>query len=80
MKVFNKLTQIFFPVNVGILDLDHLVASDEPNYNNLSDYIELLYEGMPEKIKGAQLIQLLARDPDNLDALSKNGKINLCEK
>ncbi|KAJ3650752.1 hypothetical protein Zmor_016832 [Zophobas morio] len=45
---------------------------DEPNYNNLSDYIELLYEGMSEKIKGAHLIQLLARDPENLDALSKN--------
>lgn len=44
----------------------------EANYNNLADYIDLLYEGMPEKIKGAQLIQSLARDPENLEALSKN--------
>ncbi|XP_066251410.1 kinesin-associated protein 3 [Euwallacea similis] len=44
----------------------------EANYNNLTDYIDLLYEGMPEKIKGAQLIQALARDPENLEALSKN--------
>lgn len=29
---------------------------------------------MSEKIKGAHLVQLLARDPENLDALSKNGK------
>ncbi|ENN77365.1 kinesin-associated protein 3 [Dendroctonus ponderosae] len=44
----------------------------EANYNNLADYIDLLYEGMPEKVKGAQLIQSLARDPENLEALSKN--------
>ncbi|KAF7284009.1 hypothetical protein GWI33_022631 [Rhynchophorus ferrugineus] len=44
----------------------------EANYNNLSEYIDLLYEGMPEKTRGAHLIQLLARDPENLEALSKN--------
>ncbi|KAJ8955591.1 hypothetical protein NQ318_001421 [Aromia moschata] len=44
----------------------------EANYNNLSDYIDLLYEGMTEKIRGAHLIQFLARDPENLEALSKN--------
>jgi hypothetical protein len=53
-------------------DLKQIAGADDPNYNNLSDYIELLYEGMSEKIKGAHLIQLLARDPENLDALSKN--------
>lgn len=44
----------------------------EANYNNLLEYIDLLYEGMPEKIRGAHFIQYLARDPENLDALSKN--------
>ncbi|XP_060518979.1 kinesin-associated protein 3 isoform X2 [Cylas formicarius] len=44
----------------------------EANYNNLSDYIDLLYEGMAEKIKGAHSIQFLARVPENLEALSKN--------
>ncbi|XP_018577542.1 kinesin-associated protein 3 isoform X2 [Anoplophora glabripennis] len=44
----------------------------EANYNNLSDYIDLLYEGMAEKIRGAHLIQFLARDPENLEALSRN--------
>lgn len=29
---------------------------------------------MAEKIKGAHSIQLLAKDADNLDALSKNGE------
>lgn len=46
---------------------------NEANYNHLSEYIDLLYEGMGEKIKGAHFIQFLARDPANLDALSKNG-------
>lgn len=45
---------------------------DSPNYTNLLEYIELLYEGMSEKIKGAHQIQLLARDPSNLEALYKN--------
>ncbi|XP_072377125.1 kinesin-associated protein 3 [Diabrotica undecimpunctata] len=44
----------------------------EANYNSLSEYIDLLYEGMAEKIRGAQLIQLLARDPENLEALATN--------
>ncbi|XP_049821988.1 kinesin-associated protein 3 isoform X4 [Aethina tumida] len=43
----------------------------EANYNNLSNYIDLLYEGMDEKVKGAHLIQFLARDPENLEALAK---------
>lgn len=41
--------------------------------NSLNDYIELLYEGVPDKIKASNLILQLARDPDNLDFLSKNG-------
>ncbi|CAH1108759.1 unnamed protein product [Psylliodes chrysocephalus] len=59
-------------------DGDKIVAEkisngvQEANYNSLSDYIDLLYEGMSEKIKGAQLIQLLARDTENLEALATN--------
>ncbi|XP_044750757.1 kinesin-associated protein 3 [Coccinella septempunctata] len=64
--------------------LSHGVSKDDKNiknvpyveetvqYSSLMDYIDLLYEGMTEKIKGAHQIQLLARDPNNLEALSKN--------
>ncbi|KAK9870464.1 hypothetical protein WA026_008023 [Henosepilachna vigintioctopunctata] len=64
--------------------LSHGISKDEKNsknvplieesvqYSSLMDYIELLYEGMTEKIKGAHQIQLLARDSSNLEALSKN--------
>lgn len=72
---------IFYLGNSAMLgDGDKIVAEkisngvQEANYNSLSDYIDLLYEGMSEKIKGAQLIQLLARDTENLEALATNGK------
>jgi len=44
--------------------------------SNVDNYIELLYEEIPGKIKGSSLILQLARVPDNLLELTKNG--NLC--
>ena len=50
--------------------------SEEPgeiaNINNLDDYIELLYEDVPAKVRGSALILQLARNPDNLEELSQN--------
>lgn len=48
-------------------------TEDGANINSLNDYIELLYEGVPDKIKASNLILQLARDPDNMEFLSKNG-------
>lgn len=42
------------------------------NINNLDDYIELLYEEIPAKVRGSALILQLARNPDNLEELSQN--------
>ena len=56
--------------------VDDLKQSSEPediaNINNLDDYIELLYEEVPSKVKGSALILQLARNPDNLEELSQN--------
>lgn len=41
---------------------------------NIDDYIELLYEDLPERVRGSGLILQLARNPDNLDELEKNGE------
>lgn len=41
--------------------------------NHIDDYVELLYDDIPEKIKGSALILQLARNPDNLIELAKNG-------
>ncbi|XP_076873657.1 kinesin-associated protein 3a [Brachyhypopomus gauderio] len=45
---------------------------EEANINNIDDYVELLYEDVPEKIRGATLILHLARNPDNLEELLQN--------
>lgn len=46
--------------------------------NSVDQYIELLYEDIPDKIKGSALILQLARNPDNLIELSKNGIPFIC--
>lgn len=42
--------------------------------NSIDDYVELLYDDIPEKIKGSALILQLARNPDNLLELAQNGE------
>lgn len=48
--------------------------TDKASIRNIEEYIELLYEELPERIKGSALILQLARNPDNLEELEKNGK------
>lgn len=48
--------------------------AEKASIRNIDEYIELLYEDLPEKIKGSRLILQLARDPDNLGELEKNGE------
>lgn len=48
--------------------------TEKATIRNIDEYIELLYEDLPEKIKGSRLILQLARDPDNLGELEKNGE------
>lgn len=45
------------------------------NIRNIDDYVELLYEDLPERIRGSSLILQLARHPDNLEELEKNGNV-----
>ncbi|CAG9566979.1 unnamed protein product [Danaus chrysippus] len=40
--------------------------------NHIDEYVELLYDDIPEKIKGSSLILQLARNPDNLIELARN--------
>jgi predicted NAD/FAD-binding protein len=42
---------------------------------NIDEYIELLYEDLKDRIRGSALILQLARNPDNLEELEKNGKL-----
>ncbi|KAG7311591.1 hypothetical protein JYU34_002639 [Plutella xylostella] len=40
--------------------------------HRVDEYVELLYDDIPEKIKGSALILQLARNPDNLIELARN--------
>jgi len=44
------------------------------NVNDMDDYLELLYEDVPEKLRGTALILQLSRNPDNLEELFQNGR------
>ena len=46
---------------------------EQANINDIEEYVELLYEDLPEKIRGTALILQLTRNPDNLEELSVNG-------
>jgi len=45
------------------------------NINDMDDYLELLYEDLPEKIRGSALILQLSRNPDNLEEIFQNGRM-----
>uniref|UniRef100_A0A8C1DC19 Kinesin-associated protein 3b n=1 Tax=Cyprinus carpio carpio TaxID=630221 RepID=A0A8C1DC19_CYPCA len=55
-----------------LLPFEGMEIDEEANINKTDDYIELLYESMPEKIRGSTLILHLARNPDNLEELLHN--------
>ncbi|CAL8346979.1 unnamed protein product [Merluccius merluccius] len=49
-----------------------LEVSEEASISQIEQYVELLYEGLPEKIRGSTLLLQLARNPDNLEELLHN--------
>ncbi|XP_008336260.1 kinesin-associated protein 3a isoform X2 [Cynoglossus semilaevis] len=49
-----------------------LQLDEEANINSVDEYVERLYEDVPEKIRGATLLLQLARNPDNLEEIILN--------
>ncbi|XP_045119018.1 kinesin-associated protein 3-like isoform X2 [Portunus trituberculatus] len=45
---------------------------EQANLNELDSYMEMLYEDMPDKVRGASFILQLARNPDYLEELCQN--------
>lgn len=41
---------------------------------DMEDYLEALYESLPEKIRGTAMILQLSQHPNNLQELAMNGK------
>ncbi|CAL1547744.1 unnamed protein product [Lymnaea stagnalis] len=51
---------------------DGTEVDEVANINDVDEYLEMLYEELPEKVKGCALILQLARNPDNLEELFQN--------
>ncbi|CAD7091013.1 unnamed protein product [Hermetia illucens] len=47
-------------------------STPDASIRNIDEYVELLYEDLPERIRGSSLILKVARNPDNLEELEKN--------
>ena len=47
--------------------------TEKANLVDIEVYRELLYEELPDKVRGTAMILQLARNPDNLLELSTNG-------
>ena len=58
-----------------VLPLPLFQIDEVANINDMEEYIELLYEDIPDKVRGSALILQLARNPDNLEELLLNGRI-----
>ncbi|XP_064845190.1 kinesin-associated protein 3-like isoform X3 [Oncorhynchus masou masou] len=55
-----------------LASFEGMELDEEANINRIDHYVELLYEDIPEKVRGATLILHLARNPDNLEELLQN--------
>ena len=47
--------------------------TEAASINDIDDYVELLYEDIPAKVKGSALLLRLTRNPDNLEELHQHG-------
>lgn len=59
----------------GVLSPSLFQIDEVANINDMDEYIELLYEDIPDKVRGSALILQLARNPDNLEELLLNGNL-----
>lgn len=50
-----------------------LTPDDKASLAKIDDYIEMLYDDMPQKVRGSGLILKVTCDKDNLEELSSSG-------
>lgn len=56
---------------------DSTEIDEVAHLTDLDDYLELLYEDIGDKLRASALVLQLARNPDNLEELFQNGKLNV---
>lgn len=55
--------------------LDHNTEGEAAKIGQIDEYMEHLYEGLPEKIRGTALILQIAQNPDNLEEMIQNESV-----
>lgn len=68
-KVSGKTQLLDKPEDPGI---DATEVDEVANINDVDEYLDMLYEDLPDKVKGSALLLQLARNPDNLEELFQN--------
>ncbi|KAL8617694.1 hypothetical protein ACOMHN_039642 [Nucella lapillus] len=69
-KAPSRKTQLLDkPEDPGI---DATEVDETANINDVDEYMDMLYEDLPDKVKGSALLLQLARNPDNLEELFQN--------
>lgn len=51
------------------------LSGQTASFTAIEDYLELLYEDLPDKTRGSALILELAKDPNNLEDLASSGEL-----
>lgn len=55
-----------------------LMPDDKASLAKIDEYIEMLYDDMPQKVRGSGFILKVTSDKDNLEELSSSGIIHSC--
>lgn len=59
----------------GIYHICGLQPDDKASLAKIDEYIEMLYDDMPQKVRGSGFILKVTCDKDNLEELSSSGTI-----
>uniref|UniRef100_H2YG61 Kinesin-associated protein 3 n=1 Tax=Ciona savignyi TaxID=51511 RepID=H2YG61_CIOSA len=70
-----KSTQGLLDPSPDFLNDSSLLEGEQPSINCIDDYIELLYEDVPSKIKASSLLLRLTRNPDNLEEMIQHDTV-----
>ena len=62
-------------MSMSVTSIGEERVSGQANLNDLDSYRDMLYENVPDKIKGSALVLQLARNPDYLEELCHNGML-----
>lgn len=58
----------------SVSSIKDVVEPEKATIRKIDEYVDLLYEDLPERIRGSAMILQLARHADNLEELQKNGR------